>query len=146
MTVRKIEVERLTLVSSKTFDAIAAAVENAIGRPDMREFGQASRRRRNPQMLSHLHNDFPTPRVHGRVCRLSPARRGKSDHDKQARKLRLCHANNHLKSFFDTSTLSLDVYIIRLEVPIYLFNQGGSCDERYDRAGVQEGFAICHDD
>src|SRR5215471_19121888 len=42
MTIRKIEVERLTIVSSRTFEAVVAAVENAIGRPDMREFGKAS--------------------------------------------------------------------------------------------------------
>lgn len=42
MTKRKIEVERLAIVSSKSFEAVVAAVENAIGRPDMREFGKVS--------------------------------------------------------------------------------------------------------
>lgn len=43
MTIRKIEVSRLTIVSSKTFEAVVAAVEDAIGRPDMTEFGKASK-------------------------------------------------------------------------------------------------------
>lgn len=40
--IRKIEIQRLTIVSSKTFEAVVAAVENAIGRPDMLAFGKAS--------------------------------------------------------------------------------------------------------
>jgi uncharacterized protein (DUF302 family) len=43
MTIRKIEIERLTLTSSKPFEAVVAAVEAMIGRPDMTEFGKASR-------------------------------------------------------------------------------------------------------
>lgn len=42
MNIRKVEVERLTVISSKPFEAVAAAVEGAIGRPDMREFGKAA--------------------------------------------------------------------------------------------------------
>ena len=38
----KIEIQRLTIVSSKAFEAVVAAVEKAIGRPDMLEFGKAS--------------------------------------------------------------------------------------------------------
>jgi uncharacterized protein (DUF302 family) len=43
MAIRKIEVERLIIVSSKTFEAVVDAVERAIGRPDMTEFGKASK-------------------------------------------------------------------------------------------------------
>jgi uncharacterized protein (DUF302 family) len=43
MTIRKIEVERLTINSSRTFEAVVAAVDNAIGQPDMVAFGKASR-------------------------------------------------------------------------------------------------------
>lgn len=39
---RKIEIQRLTIGSSKTFEAVVAAVEKAIGRPDMLEFDRAS--------------------------------------------------------------------------------------------------------
>jgi len=41
---RKIEIQRLTIVSSKPFEDVVAAVENGIGRPDMLEFGKASSR------------------------------------------------------------------------------------------------------
>jgi len=40
--IRKIEIQRLTIVSTKAFEAVVAAVENGIGRPDMLEFGRAS--------------------------------------------------------------------------------------------------------
>lgn len=38
---RKIEIERLTMISSKPFDAVAAALEAAVGHPDMAEFIKA---------------------------------------------------------------------------------------------------------
>jgi uncharacterized protein (DUF302 family) len=41
MTIRKIETERLTILSSKPFDAVVAALEAAIGHPDMAEFMKA---------------------------------------------------------------------------------------------------------
>ena len=56
MTIRKIEVERLTIVSSRTFEAVVAAVENAIGRPDMREFGKASNEATSYAQLESLVN------------------------------------------------------------------------------------------
>lgn len=56
MTIRKIEVERLTIVSSRTFEAVVAAVENAIGRPDMREFGKASNEATSYARLESLVN------------------------------------------------------------------------------------------
>jgi uncharacterized protein (DUF302 family) len=41
MTIRKIEVERLTMISSKPFEVVVAALEAAIGHPDMVEFMKA---------------------------------------------------------------------------------------------------------
>ncbi len=38
MTLRKIEIERLTMVSSRPFEAVVEALEAAIGHPDMAEF------------------------------------------------------------------------------------------------------------
>ena len=43
MTVRKIEIERLTIASSRSFETVVAALEAAIGRPDMAEFMKATR-------------------------------------------------------------------------------------------------------
>jgi uncharacterized protein (DUF302 family) len=43
MTVRKIEIERITITSSKSFEIVVAALEAAIGRPDMAEFMKATR-------------------------------------------------------------------------------------------------------
>lgn len=40
MTIRQITVERLSLVSTKPFAEVIAAIEAAIGQPDMREFGK----------------------------------------------------------------------------------------------------------
>jgi len=36
--IRKIEIERFSLVSSKAFDAVVGAINAAIGHPDMPEF------------------------------------------------------------------------------------------------------------
>lgn len=40
--IRNFEIQRLTIVSSRPFVAVVAAVEKGIGRPDMLEFGKAS--------------------------------------------------------------------------------------------------------
>jgi uncharacterized protein (DUF302 family) len=40
--IKKIEIERLSITSSKPFDQVVAALEAAIGRLDMAEFGRAS--------------------------------------------------------------------------------------------------------
>jgi uncharacterized protein (DUF302 family) len=42
--VSKIEVERFTLSSSKPFDQVVAALNSAIGHPDMAEFWKSTRR------------------------------------------------------------------------------------------------------
>jgi hypothetical protein len=39
--IRKIEIERFSLTSSKPFDRVVAAVNAAIGHPDMAEFGRS---------------------------------------------------------------------------------------------------------
>jgi uncharacterized protein (DUF302 family) len=43
MTIAKVEVERLSLTSSKSFDAIVAALKSAVGQPDMVEFFRETR-------------------------------------------------------------------------------------------------------
>ena len=41
MTVRKVEIERLSVTSSKTFEDVLAALRAAVGHPDMVEFAEA---------------------------------------------------------------------------------------------------------
>lgn len=41
MTIKKIEMERLSMISSKPFDAVVAALEAAVGHPDMAGFMKA---------------------------------------------------------------------------------------------------------
>jgi len=43
MTMRKLEIERVSLTSSKPFDAVVASIKAAVGQPDMAEFRQAAR-------------------------------------------------------------------------------------------------------
>ena len=43
MTIAKVDVERFSLTSSKTFDAVMAALKSALGQPDMVEFFKATR-------------------------------------------------------------------------------------------------------
>jgi uncharacterized protein (DUF302 family) len=40
--IRKIEIERFSLVTSKQFDEVIAGVNAAIGHPDMAEFGRST--------------------------------------------------------------------------------------------------------
>jgi uncharacterized protein (DUF302 family) len=42
--IRKIEVERFTLSSSKSFDQVVAALNSAVGHPDMSEFWKSTHR------------------------------------------------------------------------------------------------------
>src|SRR5579859_6799374 len=42
MTIRKLEIQRLSLISSRPFEAVVAALEAAVGHPDMSEFMQAT--------------------------------------------------------------------------------------------------------
>src|SRR4029077_2594254 len=41
--IRKIEVERFTLISSKSFDQVVAALNSVVGHPDMAEFWKSTR-------------------------------------------------------------------------------------------------------
>ena len=45
--IRKIEIERFSLTSSKPFDQVVAAVNAAIGHPDMAEFARSTREARS---------------------------------------------------------------------------------------------------
>lgn len=42
MTMRKVEIERVSLTSSKPFDAVVASIKATIGQPDMAEFRQTT--------------------------------------------------------------------------------------------------------
>ena len=42
MTIRKVEIERLSITSSKPFEAVVAALRAAVGHPDMAEFRRAT--------------------------------------------------------------------------------------------------------
>lgn len=43
MAIRKVEIERLTVHSSKSFEAVVAALKAAVGQPDMVEFFKETR-------------------------------------------------------------------------------------------------------
>lgn len=43
MTIRRVEIERFSVISSKPFDAVVAAVKASVGHPDMVEFAKALR-------------------------------------------------------------------------------------------------------
>src|SRR6201993_850897 len=45
--IRKIEIERFSLTSSKPFDQVVAGVNTAIGHPDMAEFGRSTHEARS---------------------------------------------------------------------------------------------------
>jgi uncharacterized protein (DUF302 family) len=45
--IRQIEVERFSLISSKTFDQVVATLNAAIGHPDMAEFGRSTHEARS---------------------------------------------------------------------------------------------------
>ena len=42
MTIRKVEIERFSVTSSKPFEAVVAALKAAVGHPDMGEFFKAT--------------------------------------------------------------------------------------------------------
>jgi uncharacterized protein (DUF302 family) len=43
MTIRRVEIDRLSMTSSKPFEAVLAALKAAVGKPDMAEFTKATR-------------------------------------------------------------------------------------------------------
>ena len=51
MTISKVEIDRLSVTSSKSFEAVLAALKAAIGRPDMVEFARAIK---NAQSFAEL--------------------------------------------------------------------------------------------
>jgi uncharacterized protein (DUF302 family) len=51
--IRKIEVERFTLSSSKPFDQVVAALNSAVGHPDMTEFWKSTHRAQSDAELQH---------------------------------------------------------------------------------------------
>ena len=51
MTISKVEIDRLSVTSSKSFEAVLTALKSAIGRPDMVEFANAIR---NAQTFAEL--------------------------------------------------------------------------------------------
>lgn len=51
--IRKIEVERFSLISSKPFDHVVAVLDAAIGHPDMAEFGRSTNEASSFAELKH---------------------------------------------------------------------------------------------
>src|SRR5260370_16542762 len=51
--IRKIEVERFTLNSSKPFDQVVAALNSAVGHPDMAEFWKSTHRAQSDAELQN---------------------------------------------------------------------------------------------
>ncbi|WGR95872.1 DUF302 domain-containing protein [Bradyrhizobium sp. ISRA443] len=56
MTVTNLEIERVSITASKSFEAVVAAVEGAIGRPDLAEFVKAARNATHYAELEDLVN------------------------------------------------------------------------------------------
>ena len=53
MPIRRVEIERLTVISSKQFEAVVAALEAAVGHPNMAEFMKESRSARTFEELEN---------------------------------------------------------------------------------------------
>jgi uncharacterized protein (DUF302 family) len=51
--IRKIEIERFSLISSRPFDQVLAAINDAIGHPDMAEFWKSTHRTRTVAELEN---------------------------------------------------------------------------------------------
>jgi hypothetical protein len=63
--IKKIEIERFSLTSSKPFDQVVAAVNAAIGHPDMAEFGKATREARSfTELKSAVEKGIEQSRTH----------------------------------------------------------------------------------
>jgi uncharacterized protein (DUF302 family) len=52
--IRKVEIERFTLISSKQFDEVVAALNAGIGHPDMADFGRSTREARSLVELKNV--------------------------------------------------------------------------------------------
>jgi uncharacterized protein (DUF302 family) len=53
MTIRKVEIERVNLITSKPFEEVVAALKAAVGHPDMGEFAKATSGARTFAELEH---------------------------------------------------------------------------------------------
>ncbi len=51
MTTRRVEMERFSLISSKPFQSVLAALKSAVGHPDMEEFAKGTECARNSAEL-----------------------------------------------------------------------------------------------
>jgi hypothetical protein len=78
MTIRKVEIERFSVASSKPFEAVVAALEAAIGIPDMVEFVKATQGVRTFAELESI--------VHRSLGRTGPMMFMKLDHGAILRK------------------------------------------------------------
>ena len=58
---RKLEIERYSLVSSKAFDEVVAALNASVGHPDMAEFWKSTRRTRSVRALEGTINKVLGP-------------------------------------------------------------------------------------
>lgn len=59
MTIRKVEIERFSLTSSKPFEVVVAALKASVGHPDMGEFVKATNGARSfAEMESAVHRDL----------------------------------------------------------------------------------------
>jgi hypothetical protein len=54
--IRKIEIERFSLTTSKAFNEVIAGVNAAIGHPDMAEFGISTHEARSFVAAAHINN------------------------------------------------------------------------------------------
>jgi hypothetical protein len=52
--IRKVEIERFTLISSKQFDEVVAALNAGISHPDMADFGRSTREARSLVELKNV--------------------------------------------------------------------------------------------
>jgi len=62
MTIRKVEIERFSVTSSKPFETVVTTVEAAVGHPDMVEFVKATKGART---FAELESAVPLHDSHG---------------------------------------------------------------------------------
>jgi len=58
MTIRKVEIERFTATSSKSFEAVVAALEAAVGHPDIVEGRESRAHRALPNWKVRFRKDW----------------------------------------------------------------------------------------
>lgn len=80
MTIRKVEIERFSVISSKPFELVMTALEASIGHPDMVEFVKATRSARTfAELKSTVHRGLGRTGMmmfikldHGEILRKEP--------------------------------------------------------------------------